>query len=99
LGLPLTSRDGTGHPRLSFQVPQNPAATDGQGFADSVLRVEASNDLATWTSVATKTFASPWTGSVVVGAPAGGYIPVIVTDTATPSGNRRFLRLRVEWIP
>jgi hypothetical protein len=99
LGLPVVSLTAGGQLQLDFDVPQNPAAASGHGFEDTVIRVDASNDLSTWTNIASKTLAAPWTGSVVVGAPAGGYVPVTVTDSTAPAGGKRFLRLRVEWLP
>ena len=55
------------------------------------IRIQRSDDLATWTTVAGKTGAGPWSGPAVDGTPAAGKVRVTVTLPA--SGARGFLRI------
>jgi hypothetical protein len=61
--------------------------------------VLASNDLAYWTAIATKTPTTNWTGTGVasVGAPVNGYTPVSVRDIGTFP--RRYMRLQITYAP
>ncbi len=88
------------HLQLHLLIPQNAGAAQGHGMGEAVFRVQASDDLISWSTVATKTLGAPWSGAGVVtlGTPADGYMPVVVED---PQENieRRFMRLEVEWLP
>ena len=66
---------------------------------EAIYSVQASSDLATWTTIATKSSATTWGGSgnVIVGAASGGFVPVAVEDTI--GGTTRFLRLQIAWVP
>lgn len=98
-GLPVAGIGAGAQMQIHFLVPQNPLAGGGLGFEDAILRVDASDDLKAWTPIAAKTFGSPWAGTVATGEVVNGYVPVTVTDTTAPTGNRRFLRFRVESNP
>jgi hypothetical protein len=98
LGLPVPGVDAQGRSQITFFVPQNAEAFGGIGFPDGTLRVDASSTLLNWSTIASKSFISAWSGSVTVGAAVNGYIPVTVTDSIL-SGPRRFLRLSVDWQP
>ena len=80
-------------------IPQNVAATQLHGRVGIIYTVQASNDLATWTTIATKTATTNWTGLAVtsVGAPLNGYLPVSVRDVGTFT--RRYLRLQITYAP
>jgi unsaturated chondroitin disaccharide hydrolase len=55
------------------------------------IRIQQSDDLATWTTVAAKTGAGAWSGAAVNGTPVAGKVKVTVTLPA--SGSRGFLRI------
>lgn len=55
------------------------------------IRIQRSEDLATWTTVAAKTGAGPWSGPAVEGTPAAGKVKTTVTLPA--SGAKGFLRI------
>ena len=83
----------------TFLVPQNAGAAQGHGVTDLVYTVQSRPDLLTgvWTTIATKSFGTNWTGTVSLGAPVSGFIPVTVTD---PSGGpQRFFHLTITWAP
>ena len=90
-GLPATTLSGG---RLQMQFLRNAAATD------VVLQVLASNDLATWSAVATLgAGATTWTtaqGATVTDT--NGQV-TILDGTAVPPNGRRFLRLQVTQAP
>ena len=83
----------------TFLVPVNAGAAQGHGVTDLVYNVQSSPNLATgpWASIAAKSFTTNWSGTVSVGAPVSGFIPVTVTDPA--GGAQRFFRLQVLWVP
>lgn len=97
-GVPAPAMNA-GHVQLSFLAPTSAAATQLHGMPEPTCTVLASSDLATWSSIATKTFATAWSGAATVstGTPSGGFTPVTVEDAAT--GGPRFLRLQVTWTP
>ena len=83
----------------TFLVPQNAGAAQGHGVTDLQYVVQSRPDLiaGAWTTIATKTYAANWTGTVNIGAPISGFIPVTVTD---PSGGaQRFFHLTINWAP
>lgn len=87
------------HATLSFALPENNAAAQGQGFPDTLIEILAANEPAgPWTTIASKSFGSSWTGSVAFGAATAGLIPVTVTDYASAEPHR-FLKLRATWVP
>ena len=95
-GVPAVGGAGTTY---TFLVPENAAAAQGHGVADLIYTVQGRSDLVsgTWGTVATKSFGTNWTGTVTVGAPSGGFVPVTVTDTT--GGPQRFFRLQITWAP
>lgn len=97
-GLPGAAMNA-GHVQLVFLVPENASATQLHGMPELTYSVLASSDLVTWSTIATKTFPTAWSGSatVSVGAATGGFTPVTVEDQLT--GPQRFLRLLVTWAP
>jgi hypothetical protein len=99
LGLPTVTRDAQGRLNLNMMIPQNVAATQLHGRAEIIYTVQASNDLANWTAIATKTPTTNWTGTGVasVGAPVNGYTPVSVRDIGTFP--RRYMRLQITYAP
>jgi hypothetical protein len=98
-GAPIAIRGPQGRVALYFLVPQNAAATQGLGMLEAVYTVEASNDLATWNPIATKSFTTSWSGagSITLGSPSGSFIPVTVEDAASASP-QRYLRLQMNWV-
>ena len=88
------------HLQLHLLIPVNASAAQGHGMGEAVYRVQASDDLNSWSTVATKTLGAAWsgTGTIAVGTPSGGYVPVVVEDPQE-SMERRFMRLEVEWVP
>ena len=98
-GLPILGRAGDGRATLSFFVPQVAGAVQSHGYSDLTYIVQAANVLGTWTTLATKTFSAPWTGTTAVGAPSGGYVPITITDVAPLGLPPRYLRLQVSWTP
>jgi hypothetical protein len=94
----------SGHESLTMllSLPENSALAQGHGRAGVTYRVEVSADLTVggWTTVAVKTPDTGWTGSVIVGAVSGGFVPVTVSAPGTiAAGQRTFLRVRTEWAP
>ena len=83
----------------TFLVPQNAGAAQGHGVTDLVYTVQSRADLiaGAWTTIATKSFAANWTGTVSLGAAVNGFIPVTVTDTT--GGPQRFFHLTITWAP
>lgn len=79
-----------------FTLPENLTVTQNQGQPGVIYAVQACDDLAGWTTIATKTATTTWAGAatVSVGAPVNGFIPVMVRDIA-PAGASRFMRLQV----
>jgi hypothetical protein len=99
-GLPVASKDANGKAQLTFLVPVNALATQGHGGGDVVYRVQATNSLLnSYDTIATKTFATPWTGTATIniGSASNRYVPVTVTDAA--SFPQRFLRLQMQGSP
>ena len=76
---------------VAFDIPASPAS-------DAHYRVTASSDLPTWTLIASKDGAGPWTGSasVTTGAPVGGFTRITVAETLPLGTARRFHRLEGE---
>ena len=101
LGLPTVTRDAQGRLNLNMLIPQNVAATQLHGRAQITYTVQASNDVtpAGWTTIATKTSTTNWSGSglVSVGAPINGFVPVGVRDIGTFP--RRYMRLQITYGP
>ena len=83
----------------TFLVPENAGAAQGHGVTDLVYNVQSRADIATgaWATIAAKSFQTNWSGTVSVGAPVSGFVPVTVTDPA--GGAQRFFRLQVLWAP
>jgi len=96
---PGTAQSGTGGLTITLPLPVNAALPQGYGRAGVTYYVETNTDLSPsgWTVVATKTPSAPWSGDVVVGTAAGGF--VTVTVSASTSVERRYLRARTEWVP
>ena len=97
-----TSTDGK--LQISFKIPENAALPGGHGRNDVTYAIQFSTNLdnAGWTTIATKTPATNWTGSstATTGAAGGGFVPVTVKDTATISSTgRHFVRLLMTWTP
>ena len=90
-GLPVVTRNGS---RLQMAFARNVGATD------IILQVQASNDLATWSALATLSAgATTWTtaqGATVTDT--NGQVTVL-DGTTTPPNGRRFLRLQVTQSP
>jgi hypothetical protein len=84
--LPIIGQSG-GHPTLTFN--RNVNATD------VTFIVQASTNLSTWTTIASKIGTAAWTttSGVIVNDPGRG--PVTVVDSATFNTGARFLRLSV----
>jgi uncharacterized repeat protein (TIGR03803 family) len=99
LGKIPTLPDAAGQPAASIAtnflrltVPRDPARND------IVMIVEATSDLAAWTSLATSINGSPFTGPGYLSGetPGNGMKSVVVRDLVpVTSAPRRFLRLRV----
>ena len=90
--------------QISFALPENPARPGGHGQNEVTYAVQVSTTLAGagWTTIATKSPATAWTGTATftAGAASGGFVPIVVKDTATiPAGQRRYLRLLMSWTP
>jgi hypothetical protein len=101
-GTPFGLPGANGAAALQFLVPQNAGATQSHGLAEAQYRIQASSDLSNWTTIATKTPTTSWTGTgaVTVGIASGGYLPVTVEDTLPITGQpKRFLRLQITWVP
>lgn len=82
---------------LVFSLPATPAG-------DLVIKVEASSDLVTWTEIARRTGGGEWTGaaSVFTGTSdeTGLRAETLVTEPAsTPTPDRRFYRLNIDFTP
>jgi hypothetical protein len=87
---------------MVLQLPLNPAAPQGHGRAEVRYEIQVGGELTGWTTVATKTQTTGWTGAaqVVLGPVAAGFQEVVVTDpVGLPTAVRRHLRLRVSWQP
>ncbi len=94
-GTPIAASGAT----YTFYVPENASAAQGHGVTDLIYTVQSRADLLAggWTTIATKSFGTNWTGTVSLGAPVSGFIPVTVTD---PSGGpQRFFHLTITWAP
>ena len=74
--------------RVAFSIPEFPAT-------DARYRLKASDDLVTWTLIASKDGAGPWSGSATVtsDAPGGGFTRITVAETLSASTVKRFHRL------
>ena len=77
--------------RVTFTIPKLPAT-------DAHYRLKASDDLKTWTLIASKDGIGPWTGSanVTSNPPVGGFAPVTVAETLPANTTRRYHRLEAE---
>jgi hypothetical protein len=99
-GAPQVARNLNGRLELRLLIPVNPAAAQGHGMAEAIYNVQASSDLVSWSTIATKSTTTPWTGiaTVTVGAPSGGLVPLNVEDPGgvTPA---RYLRLQTGFAP
>jgi hypothetical protein len=96
---PSVTTDVDGKMVFSFLLPVNALAAGGLGRSDVVYFVESSETLeeGEWSELATKEASLPWVGSgtVTMGAAAGGYVPVTVRDfVPTSAQSRRYIRLR-----
>ena len=87
----IPSTGGTVTARVTFTIPELPAT-------DAHYRLRASNDLVTWTLVASKDGLGPWTGSasVTTDPPAAGYTGVTVTETLPGTTTKRFHKLEAQ---
>jgi hypothetical protein len=94
-GTPVAGAGAT----FTFYVPENVAAAQGHGVTDLVYAVQSRGDIATgtWGTIAAKSFGSNWSGTVSIGAPANGFVPITVSDVN--SGAQRFFRLQITWAP
>ena len=99
-GTPQVLPGPNGRVRFLFDLPASGAAAQGHGVAEVVYHVQASEDLATWATIATKSFSSAWSGAatVTVGPASNGFLPVSVEDVANSSG-ARYLRLQMVFAP
>ncbi|MDB6152363.1 MAG: hypothetical protein JWL90_816 [Chthoniobacteraceae bacterium] len=93
--LPFTSLDATRHLVLHFSIPSNAFASQLHGFSDTVYTVQASTTLGNWTTIATKSVNTPWTGTatVTLGSVINNRVPVHVQDAGVAAP--RYLRLQV----
>ncbi len=100
--LPAISIAPDGKARIEFNLPVNPAATDGFGANEIEYVVEVSTDIDGWQPIATKTGTTSFTGTgtVLTDPPNNGTVHVTVTDVGTQSGlMRHFIRVHVTWAP
>jgi hypothetical protein len=99
-GLPSAGTGADGKLELHFEAPENLSAVQNHGRPDVGYVIEASDNLATWTVIASKLPASPWTGaaSVTIGPASNGLVPVVVRDPQA-TGPARYLRLRTTLLP
>ena len=100
--LPTAAVSLDGKIQVGFELPVNAAGVDGFGAGEITYVVEAGDALSGWLPIATKTETSSFSGSgaVSVGAANNGFVPVMVTDTEVIAMHeRRFVRLRVTWVP
>ena len=83
----------------TFYIPENAGAAQGHGVTDLVYTVQSRADLNTgvWATVASKSYATNWTGTVSLGAASSGFIPVTITDPS--GGTQRFFHLTITWAP
>ena len=97
--LPSPATSGTGQPGMAIQVPVNDSAFGGYGADQVTYIVSASDDLTTWTTVATKTPTAAWTGSATVDVetPRDGLVRIGVFAPALE--HRRFMRLNLVHTP
>ena len=74
--------------RVRFSIPELPAT-------DAHYRLTASDDLVTWTLIASKDGLGPWSGiaSVTTAAPAAGYTQITATEILPGTAEKRFHRL------
>lgn len=89
---------------LNFSLPQNVALIGGHGQNECTYMVQVSTDLQSghWTTIATKSPTTNWTGAATidVGAAVSGRVPITIHDTVTLTGTQRhFVRLSVSWTP
>ncbi len=101
LDLPWAVLESNGRLLLMLELPVT-AAPQGHGVAEIVYEVQVSDSLGGWTTIATKTPTTAWTGAGVVtlGTAADGKQPVTIEDVAgLPAEGRRFIRLNVTWQP
>jgi hypothetical protein len=99
-GLPTTTLGTDGRLSLHMLIPENMSAVQLHGRPEITYTVQASDDLATWTTVATKTPTTPWTGpgTVTVGSSVNGLVPVTVRDVGSVS-SRRYMHLQLIYSP
>ena len=99
-GTPDAVLTANNHLQLHMLIPVNANASQGHGLGEAIYRVQACDDLISWSTVATKTLGAAWsgTGTITIGAPSDGYVPVIVEDPQEYI-EKRFMRLEVEWVP
>lgn len=97
---PQASLDANDRLLLRFDVPVNANAAQAHGMAEVIYNVQASDDFASWTTIASKSLATPWSGpaTVTVGAPGNGFVPVTVEDVGSGLP-KRFLRLQAVFAP
>lgn len=82
---------GANRVRVDFTLPE-------QIPADVVYQLQISDNLATWTDIASQSNAGGWTGSATVdqGTAANGRRPIAITDAGTaPATSKRMVRLKV----
>ncbi len=92
--------NASGHGELQFQVPSNPAAVQVHGWEQVDYAVQARDLDGSWETIATKSLTTPWagTGSITIGAPLGGKVPITVTDPGAVDAPR-LMRLQVIFVP
>ncbi len=99
IGIPTVTVAADGHLELHIAIPASTLATQLHGLPEITYTVEATGDFAAWTTIATKTHTTPWTGTatVTIDPAVGGVVPVTVRDPALSTS--RYLRLRAGWTP
>lgn len=100
VSLPQVTRSVDGRAVISFALPVNQSATDGYGANEIVYTVETSSDLSNWIVLLTKTGSTSFTGdgTLVADPPFNGRVRVTITDDQA-NLVRRFMRLKVEYLP
>lgn len=99
-GLPDGTLGAGARMEMNLSLPVNNAAAQSHGQSQITYRVWVSNALPSWEILATKTQGTAWTGtgSVIVGTPVNGFVPVTARDV-TGTFTKRFMRLETILTP